>query len=133
MEARGKIRNRKYASQIRDFAGLKYGKITPTDIDGLIDFGNKAFIFIETKYIDSEIPYGQKLAIERVVDAISKNGKYALGIIAEHNNTWNEEIDVANAIVLEYRWKGSWFKTKNMKTVRNLIDILLKKYLPYYI
>ena len=33
---RGKIRNRECAGQLKDFSGLRFGKITPTDIDGFV-------------------------------------------------------------------------------------------------
>ena len=49
MDKRGKIGNRRRALQIRDFTGLRWGNITPTDIDALIDFGDKVFVFIEVK------------------------------------------------------------------------------------
>ena len=56
------IRNRDYMRQIKDFSGLRFGKISPTDIDGFLDFGNSLFIFVEMKHGDARIPYGQKLA-----------------------------------------------------------------------
>jgi len=40
---RGKIEHRDRARQIRDFSNLRYGNITPTDIDGLIEYQNKCF------------------------------------------------------------------------------------------
>ena len=42
---RGVIQNRDRKKQIIDFSGLKYGKITPTDIDGLIEYKDKAMMF----------------------------------------------------------------------------------------
>jgi hypothetical protein len=49
MQDRGVIRDVKYASEWRDYSGLCYGTITPTDLDGLIDFRNRLFILIEIK------------------------------------------------------------------------------------
>ena len=34
---RGVIRNRQFAQQIRDFSGLRFGKITPTATDRLLE------------------------------------------------------------------------------------------------
>ena len=65
------IRNRDYMRQIKDFSGLRFGKISPTDIDGFLDFGNSLFIFVEMKHGDTRIPYGQKLALTRLCDAVA--------------------------------------------------------------
>ena len=128
-EQRGIIKNRNYATQIKDFSGLRYGKITPTDIDGFIDFGNKLFIFMETKFKESLLPYGQRLALERLVD----NGTvaYSLGIISEHET--NGDIDMANCIVREIRWKKVWYIPKTAKSVKETIDSVLELYLPNYL
>lgn len=57
------IRNRFRAKQLIDFGGLQYEQITPTDIDGLIEYRNIAYIIYEFKYADAEMPFGQRLAI----------------------------------------------------------------------
>lgn len=69
MVERGVIRNREYAKQLKDFSGLRYGKITPTDIDGFLDFGDQLFVVVEGKHAGSAIQTGQRLALERLVDA----------------------------------------------------------------
>lgn len=125
MEERGKIKNRMRAQQIRDFSGLQFGKITPTDIDGLIDFGNVGFVLIETKLTNAEFPYGQRLAVERVVDNLAFANKDAIGIVAEHDTTPEEDIDVANCRVIEYRHNNSWLTPRNPHTVREFIDNFL--------
>jgi hypothetical protein len=131
MQDRGVIRNRQFATQVRDFSGLRYGTITPTDIDGLLDFGNHVFVLIETKYGDNAMPIGQRLAIERVVDAIGNNGKKAMGVLAQHN--FKGDIDVANCIVTELRFNGKWLSTNEHPTVREIVDRFLKRYAPKYL
>lgn len=49
---RGIIRHRRRRLQVNDFSVLRYGRITPTDIDGFLDFGGRAFVFIELKHGD---------------------------------------------------------------------------------
>ncbi len=39
------IKNKEFISQVKVFSGIKIGSISPTDIDGFLDFGNKLFIF----------------------------------------------------------------------------------------
>ena len=43
-ETRGKIRNVCYAEQIIDFSSLCFGTITPTNIDGYMDFWGKGHV-----------------------------------------------------------------------------------------
>jgi hypothetical protein len=108
---RGEIRNREFATQVRNFSGLRYGNITPTDIDGMIEYKNKLYIFIETKFGNAELPFGQRLAFERLCDDLQKV-KPTLLIIASHNS--NGDIDVAKTTVTSYRYRGVW-KTQNQQ------------------
>lgn len=107
--------------QEKNFQSLRYGTITPTDIDAFIDFGNIVFVVIELKLKGVDVPFGQKLAIERLVD---NSRKPMVGIIAEHETRSEEKIDIADCLVKEYRWKGSW--KEKQATVKELIDIVLK-------
>lgn len=121
---RGATTHKARATQARDFTGLIYGKITPTDVDGLIEYQNKGYVFIEAKFGDAEMPYGQRLALERLCDDLQKV-KPTLLILAKHNNAVNEEIDFAKCIVDGYRYKNEWHKMK--VTVKELIDRFIKR------
>jgi hypothetical protein len=122
MTNRGVIENRERAKQLRDFSGLQYGKITPTDIDGLIEWKDIAYIIIETKFENAELPSGQKLALERLCDDL-QNYKHTIVIISTHNHPVNEDIDLANTMVKRYRWQRKWVDmTDNPYTVKKLID-----------
>lgn len=95
--------------QIVSFDGLQYGSITPTDIDGLIEYKNKAYAFIELKYKDAEMPYGQQLALERMVDDFTRVGKVATVFLCEHYVTdTNEEIIASESIVRSCYYRGNW-------------------------
>ena len=131
---RGEIIHKARASQLNDFSGLRYGKITPTDIDLFMDFGNKVFIVGEIKYKNKPCDGGQYLAILRFVDRLAKTGDIkALMFIAEHETHDPEEaIDVANCIIREYRTgrvtNAVMLKSPEKKiTVRTLIDSFLMK------
>lgn len=120
---RGVIRNRLFANQVRDFSGLRFGKITPTDIDGMIEYHNLCYVYIETKYESAELPYGQRLALERQCDDMQKV-KPAIAIVASHNT--DGDIDVANTTVTEYRFMGKWRTRPDTETTRQLIDKFFK-------
>ena len=124
---RGQIVFRNRAKQIKDFSGLLFGNITPTDIDGLIEYHGRAYIIIELKLIGAPIPYGQRLALERLVDDLQRVGKRSLCIIAEHNTVNTEDvIDVAKAIVSEYRVRRQWLIPDRELAVRTKIKEFLE-------
>ena len=127
MVERGVIYNRERARQIIDFSGLQYGKITPTDIDGFIDFGNKLFIYLEYKLIGAEFKIGQRVAIERIVRS-SRVPCYAL--LCRHDvEDIEKDINAANAVVdIYYTQKGVWRKPKMFIIVKDEVDILHEKY-----
>lgn len=124
MPERGVIYNRSRATQVRNFSGLRWNNITPTDIDGFIDFGGKAFVLMEFKHGSAQLLFGQKLAIERMVDTWSAAGVNAIALIARHNDTG--DIDCANSIVVECRWQRHWRTDNRGMTVRNAIDGFLR-------
>ena len=125
---RGKIYNSERARQLRDFSGLRFGNITPTDIDGMIEYKNIGYIIIELKYDDNELPHGQQLALERLTDDLERAGKKTLCIVATHDTTNPEDyIDVANAIVTSCRYKRVWQQGSGYKTVRELIAWFISK------
>jgi hypothetical protein len=115
------IRNRDYFNQEYDYSDMRWGNITPTDIDGLIEYHNICYVLFETKYNNAELPRGQLLALERLTDDIQEK-KPILTIIATHVIPASEIVDVSKTIVVKYRWKGKWRNTKTPKTSKKLAD-----------
>lgn len=124
---RGEIYSRERARQINNFNGLIYGNITPTDVDGLIDFHGKCFVFIELKYLDSELPFGQKLALERIINSLKKP---SICIVASHAMQTRYDVDVKTCQVREYFFSGKWHTPKETYNVKRMIDEFVFKYAP---
>lgn len=116
------IRHREWAAVLKDFSGLRYGKITPTDIDAFIDFQDKAFIFVEAKYGSSCIPTGQALALQRLCDACRKAGKESVLFIVEHTTKTGEMIDLANLPIRTMRWRDKWIPLNKEYNLREGIE-----------
>jgi hypothetical protein len=123
-ETRGKIRNVCYAEQIIDFSSLCFGTITPTNIDGYMDFWGKGHVFFEAKHTDAVPPYGQKLAFERVADPLAPCSIY---IIASHNSPPHQQINAAETIVSSVRFLRMWIKPDRNLTTKEVI----KKFLDF--
>lgn len=121
---RGVIRNREFATRIKDFSGLRFGAITPTDIDGFIDFQNKAFVFIEIKYGYHYLLYGQSLALKRLCDACQKAGIETLLLIG--NYCQPGDIDVARLHVTRLYRNNIWREPRHPITIRRAVDQFLR-------
>ena len=125
---RGKIYNRDRSKQTYDFSGLCFGNITPTDIDMLIEYKNRAYVILEIKYGDAKLPAGQDLALTRLTDDLEHSGKSTLCIIASHETSnCNEDIDTAKTVVRSYRYKGHWWRDWGVSiTSKELIDFFFQ-------
>jgi hypothetical protein len=121
---RGEINNRDRAAQIRNFSGLRWKNITPTDIDGLIEYQNKCYIFIEAKYGNGELPFGQSLALTRLVDDLRKP---SILFVAIHQTPIGQDIDMKTTLVSDFYFRGKWHK-QNPIYLKNMIDRFIKKY-----
>jgi hypothetical protein len=71
-----------------------------------------------------ELPYGQRLAFERLCTTCNKI-KPTLGIIAKHEQPQDVPIDCANATVTEVWTDGKFAKLTEKHTVKSMADAFL--------
>lgn len=121
-----RINNPYRMKQLIDFKGLEVdGYIYPTDIDGLIEYKDSEYILFEVKYGSAEVPLGQKLAIQRMVDDFTKVGKQAVAFVCEHTvRDANKPVVAAWCKVREiyYGKEKQWRAPDNEITVREAVD-----------
>jgi len=112
------------AAQLVDLTGINYGNLSPTDVDGFLEIKNKLFVFLEFKNENAPpISYGQRTALERVVDALHQSGKVSLAVIGQHNTAHTEIINGASSKALEVRWQGQWVSLEGDRyTVRDCVN-----------
>jgi hypothetical protein len=129
-ENRGIIQNRERARQIIDFSGIRYRNITPTDIDGFFERANEAFVFYELKFNDAEMPTGQKVALERLVDATRAANKKAVLFLCRHEiEDTEKDVDAAKAIVKKFYFNGEWHEG-NGRNLKEYSDAFMKWAVP---
>ena len=121
-------RNRQRAKQLISFDDLEMGGgIHPTDIDGVIEYHDRCWIWIEYKYGDAELPRGQQLMLERLCDELSKQ-KPTIVIIGEHHEADPEQdIKAGEAIVREIYYRGQWWLGKGTTTVAEAVKWFIAK------
>ena len=121
-----RIKNPYYAKQLIDFQGLELdGGIYPTDIDALIEYHDTEYILLEVKFEKAKVPYGQRLAIQRMVDDFTKAGKRAIALVAEHyDSDPRTPVIAANCRVRElyYGEECRWRAPNYELTVRQAVD-----------
>jgi len=125
---RGEIIYAARSQQINDFSGLLFGKITPTDIDGLIEYKDKAYVLLEVKYNNKDLPRGQRLAIQRLIDDVSNSGKAAIALIVSHDvEDTATSVPVADCAVRElyYYKEKRWRPPRLVMTTRQAIESFL--------
>lgn len=125
MEA-SRINNPAGMRQLIDFRGLAVdGYIYPTDIDGLIEYKDSEYIIFEIKHGSTEVPLGQKLALQRMVDDFTKVGKEAIALVCEHSvHDTDKTVIAALCKVREvyYGQEKQWRKPNRQITLRQAVD-----------
>lgn len=128
-EKRGSYNDRRRAKQLLLFDGLEYsGNATPMDLDGFIEWHDKKRILLEVKTKGVKVLWGERMALERMVNDFGKAGKDSIAVIADHTVfDKTEDVLVADCIVREFYSSREhvWRPPKTMMTVRSLIDSFL--------
>lgn len=121
---RGMIQFGPRIRQVIRFDNLRFGSITPTDIDAMIEYHDKAFILYEYKHRGAGMSEGQRLALTRHVDALTAAGKLAALLLCEHDTEPDEDVDAGAAEVTGIYWGGSW-RAGTGKTARECTEAFL--------
>ena len=128
--ADGKIKNREY-QQITDFSNLVFKlpntTISPTDIDGFMEFQGIVAFIIELKYGDNDIVPAQEYTFKNVSKAMLLGGYEGVyTIVANHNTPIGNDIDAGNATIKKV-WDGTkWITPPKPIKVRTFIKNALK-------
>jgi hypothetical protein len=94
-------------SRVVSFAKLPFIKsCSPADIDFVIEVGDrKKYLIGEFKEAGKDLTVGQRILIERHVQAFDEMGYHAAGFFAWHDTSSNESgievIDAASAVIVE--------------------------------
>lgn len=112
--------------QLIDFKGLMTdGGLYPTDIDGLIEYKDSEYIIFEIKYGSAAVPFGQRLALQRMVDDFTKAGKQAVAFVCEHTVRNSDKPVVAAWCKVREIYDGlekTWRAPETEMTVRDAVE-----------
>lgn len=120
-----KIQHPERMKQLIEFKGLELGGgMYPTDIDGIIEYRDSEYIILEVKHNDAEVPWGQRLCLQRMVDDFTKVGKKAIAIVCEHEvDDTNKPVVAAlcNVRELYYGEERAWRPPDRSMTVKEAV------------
>ena len=105
------INNIKHMKQVPDFTGCQNGNMHPTDVDALLEFDNKYLILFEAKHARNTrgLPEGQRLVLERIIDAWQECRKDAIAYLIEHSsNDDDDTYEFLDTIVTHYYQNKKW-------------------------
>lgn len=125
-EDRGIIQDQQHFHQKVIFSGMRWGKRMPTDIDAVMEFGDKVLVFWELKYGDAQIPKGQELLYKRIADAWTKDGKEAVLFLCSHMTPSDEDIQLHDTVVTKTYYRGKWYTEKVVKRTKERTDEFLR-------
>lgn len=100
------IKYPKRAKQVIDFSGVKNGKIHPSDIDAVLEFDSKYLLLFELKKVGVQVPQGQRMMLERIIDAWEDCGKIGSVVYCEHNTEAEQTIYLKDCEVIGVYNKG---------------------------
>ena len=116
------IRNREQVSIPVDFK-ISNGKIGGTDIDFLLEFDGEFLILVECKKEGTQLSVGQRLVLERIVDAWRASGGRAVSMLVWWDTLDNGFINLRRTRVESYYTENGWQKGKQAPTI-DFINII---------
>lgn len=122
------IRDKDEFLSVHTFEGLQFGKLSPMDIDGFLDFAGKFFVFLEGKKTGNKLFGGQRLGYTNLSKSLSKPN---IVIHYQHKQpAEGEDIVVADQLVKEIYCRGYWTTYENPTwTVKQVINEYMNQYL----
>lgn len=128
-----KIVNEDEAGRLIDFQGMEFRNyndqtVGATNVDASIEINDELYIFFETKYEGKEVPYGQRLYMERITDRLAKTGVIAVAAVVENVvDPVSGHIMLAQCKLREYKFGGkNWVTAKNQVTALEFRDYCIK-------
>jgi len=116
------------AKQLMNYEGMEWESMTPTDIDGFLDYRGKYFVYMEGKVVGKDLLRGQELALENATKSHAKAGHKAIAIVFEHDTPVEQQVFVKNCRVVRYYLNNSeWRETQQPRKVKELIDLFFAR------
>ena len=132
---RGVYQHPERARQLILFEGLldkeRYGKITPTDIDMMLEHHGKVWVMCEVKIAGKDVPQGQRILFQHFMELVKEANRDGIAFIAEHDvKDVNTDVYLNNCYVRELMTSDNqtWRPPKRKISVKDITDLFMKCY-----
>ena len=126
---RGLITHMARAKQVIIWPNMRWGSVTPTDIDSYLEFDGRVFVFIEVKLRGVELQTGQELAFVRLGDVCADANRHSLLVVSEHRTQTHEIVVLGDTSVRRYCIDASgWVHPPSLMTTLHLVAWFVKEY-----
>ena len=121
------VKNRETLGQVILFEGLQTKNVSPSDIDAVLEIRGNYLILFEVKKDGFDIPKGQRILLETLVDVWDETGRMGIVVKAAHRVKNNKDILLKNCEVSEIYYKGSWKVIEDTILVGDFLKDFYKK------
>ena len=121
------VKNRETLGQVILFEGLQRKGLSPSDIDAVLEIRDNYLILFEVKKDGFDIPKGQRVLLETLVDVWDETGRMGIVVKAIHRVKNNKDILLKDCEVAEVYYKGSWKIIEDTILVGAFLDNFYKK------
>jgi hypothetical protein len=118
---RGRIINPLAAAKRINYDTMRKGNITPTDIDGIVEYHGCCWWINELKRGGKEMEYGQRTCLERTADALTEAGKYVVLVLGTEPSG-DSEYRGEQVVATLCRFCGIWFHLPEEMTLKDAWD-----------
>jgi hypothetical protein len=110
------------------FEGLFYDEKGPTDMDGVFELDDKAWIMYEVKRKGTVMKNGQRILMERFTKDMHKAGKEAYAIFCEHEPGL-KQIYLKDCVIKSYHYNENkdWTIPDHHCMVKEITDKIYEK------
>ena len=116
--------------QVIDFDGMEACGKEWMDVDSMCEYENLGFIFCEFKYGNAPMGIGQRIALERLANALQSAGKETLIMLCSHRDEVPNVIKGNKATVRAVYYDGKW---RNWKlpdnSVKNVAETFIREFI----
>ena len=95
------IKWKQRAAQVKDYENLVLNGYTPTDVDFIYDIMGRKYVIGELKLVGAPMPEGQRRMLQYLASNLVAAGCDVCVMVAEHNTTADEFIDVGHAKIVK--------------------------------
>lgn len=104
------------------FDGMQFGKLTPMDGDAILDIKGKATMFFEVKSHNGQMPLGQRLTYQHIVDNMREDRMAVIVLCDSKPFKGNEPMYLSECRVRQVYYGRQWHTPEEPVTAKEFTE-----------